>query len=442
MKKVLVITHDFPPIGKGSVLRPLKFSKYFRNYGWEPIILTSTPKSYYFRDMSLLNEINELGLNVYRTKGAGNNLITGRKLKDLPNEGIRKLKRNSTRFRKQPDEHKTWIAKAVKLGKEIIESHKIEIIYATGPSFTALIAAGELKEKYKIPLVTDYQDSWLHSSASYYPMGYHKLRSMKIEQEVIRVTDEIITTNRRIKEYLIEEYDYLKHDDINIIHHGFDEDDYKKAISHPLPEKPKMRFTSVGNFFDLITPKYFFEGLKIAFEKKPEMRGKIEACFIGGISRENLKLIQKNNISDAVVNPGYVDHIESIRYMLASDVLWFMVGKGYGEEVVAPIRLTEYFGARKPILACVPDGAAKQLLRGYDAYRVCEPDEPEEIAKLIIEYYDLYTNRMMPIASEEVVSKFNIDKLTYQLVRYFEFLRDIPPEFGIKKTKPAFENEY
>ena len=442
MKKVLVITHDFPPIGKGSVLRPLKFSKYFRNYGWEPIILTSTPKTYYFRDMSLLNEINELGLNVYRTKGAGNNLITGRKLKDLPNEGIRKLKRNSTRFRKQPDEHKTWIAKAVKLGKEIIESHKIEIIYATGPSFTALIAAGELKEKYKIPLVTDYQDSWLHSSASYYPMGYHRLRSMKIEQEVIRVTDEIITTNRRIKEYLIEEYDYLKHDDINIIHHGFDEDDYKKAISHPLPEKPKMRFTSVGNFFDLITPKYFFEGLKIAFEKKPEMRGKIEACFIGGISRENLKLIQKNNISDAVVNPGYVDHIESIRYMLASDVLWFMEGKGYGEEVVAHIRITEYFGERKPILACVPDGAAKQLLRGYEAYRVCEPDEPEEIAKLIIEYYDLYTNRMMPIASEEVVSKFNVDKLTYQLVRYFEFLRDIPPEFGIKKTKPAFENEY
>ncbi len=65
-----------------------------------------------------------------------------------------------------------------------------------------------------------------------------------------------------------------------------------------------------------------------------------------------------------------------------------------------------------------------------------------QIAKLIIEYYDLYTNRMMPIANEEVVSKFNIDKLTYQLVRYFEFLRDIPPEFGIKRTKPEIENQY
>ena len=50
-----------------------------------------------------------------------------------------------------------------------------------------------------------------------------------------------------------------------------------------LPEKPKMRFTNAGNFFDLVTPEYFFEGLKIALEKKPEIRGKIEACFIGGL---------------------------------------------------------------------------------------------------------------------------------------------------------------
>jgi glycosyltransferase involved in cell wall biosynthesis len=95
--------------------------------------------------------------------------------------------------------------------------------------------------------------------------------------------------------------------------------------------------------------------------------------------------------------------------------------------------MTEYIGARKPILACVPDGAAKQLLRGYDAVRICEPDEPEQIARLIIEYYDLYEKRMIPHANEEVVGKFDIEVLTAQLVRYFEFLRFIPHEFDIIK---------
>ncbi|MBZ0202448.1 MAG: glycosyltransferase [Ignavibacteria bacterium] len=432
MKKVLVITYDFPPIGKGNVLRPLKFSKYFYRYDWEPIILTSTPKTYFFRDNFLLQEAEKLRLKVYRTPGSSNNLLTGRKLKELPNESTRILKRNIARFRKFPDEHKSWISKAVKLGSEIIESNNIEIIYATGPSFTAFAAAGELKEKYKIPLVIDYQDSWLHSSTSYHPMGVHRMRNMKMEQDVIRVTDEIITINRRIKEYLIEEYEYLKHEDVNIINHGYDEDDYKEAAKTQLPEKPKMRFTNVGGFFDLITPRYFFEALKIVFEKNPGLRGKIEACFIGGLSRENLKLIQKYNISDSILNPGYLSHLDAIRYMLSSDVLWFMIGEGAGDEVVSPIRLAEYFGARKPILAAIPDGASRQLLRDYDAVRICEPDEPEEIAELIMEYYELNSKRMMPIPNEDLIRNFNIDKLTYQLVRYFEFLRDISPGFGIR----------
>ncbi|MCI0449258.1 MAG: hypothetical protein L0Y79_05640 [Chlorobi bacterium] len=173
----------------------------------------------------------------------------------------------------------------------------------------------------------------------------------------------------------------------------------------------------------------------LALRKRPQLRGKIEACFVGGLTMEDLNLIKKYNISDTVFNPGYLTHMEAIRYMLASDVLWFMVDKGEGADVIAPVKLSEYFGARKPILACVTDGAAKQLLRDYDAVRICEPDEPGEIAKLIIEYYDLYEKNSMPAANEELIKKFDVDKLAYQLVRYFEFLRDIPPGFGIKEKE-------
>ena len=253
-----------------------------------------------------------------------------------------------------------------------------------------------------------------------------------MEQEVIRVTDEIIAANRRIKEYLIEEYNYVKHDDVNIILNGFDEEDFRLAKTGVMPEKPKMRFTHAGSFFDLMTPEYFFEAITIAFKKKPSIRTNFEACFLGGLTREHLKMIKKYNISDVIFNPGYVDHISSIKYMLRSDVLWFMIGKGAGEQVVSPVRLSHYIGARKPILACVPDGAAKQLLRGYDAVRISEPDEPEQIAALILEYYDLFEKRMIPSANEEVVQKFNVEKLSAQLVRNFEFLRHIPQEFEVK----------
>ena len=140
-------------------MRPFKFAKYFPKYGWEAVILTSTPKTYYFKDDYLLREAERLGMKIYRTKGSKKNLLTTGKLKNLPNESSRKFKERFSRLRKLPDEHKAWISKAVKLGSKIIEENEIEIIYATAPPFSALVAAGELKEKYKIPLVIDYQDS-------------------------------------------------------------------------------------------------------------------------------------------------------------------------------------------------------------------------------------------------------------------------------------------
>ena len=40
MKKVLIITYYWPPSGGAGVQRWLKFVKYLREFGWEPVIYT------------------------------------------------------------------------------------------------------------------------------------------------------------------------------------------------------------------------------------------------------------------------------------------------------------------------------------------------------------------------------------------------------------------
>jgi hypothetical protein len=56
------------------------------------------------------------------------------------------------------------------------------------------------------------------------------------------------------------------------------------------------------------------------------MRGKIEACLIGGLSKENLKRYRRIIFLIQLLTRVMLI-IDAIRYMLASDVLWFMVGK-------------------------------------------------------------------------------------------------------------------
>ena len=72
MRKCLVIAYYFPPMGLSGVQRTLKFVKYLKEYGWEPIVLTTSSKDYYAYDESLASELEELNIQVFKTNDAKN----------------------------------------------------------------------------------------------------------------------------------------------------------------------------------------------------------------------------------------------------------------------------------------------------------------------------------------------------------------------------------
>ena len=67
MKKVLIITYYWPPSGGAGVQRWLKFTKYLRDYGWEPVIYTPENPESPNNDSSLEKDIPK-NLTVIKTK--------------------------------------------------------------------------------------------------------------------------------------------------------------------------------------------------------------------------------------------------------------------------------------------------------------------------------------------------------------------------------------
>ncbi len=57
MKKVLIITYYWPPYANAGVHRWLKFAKYLRDFGWEPIIYTPENNESSDTDESLQRDI-------------------------------------------------------------------------------------------------------------------------------------------------------------------------------------------------------------------------------------------------------------------------------------------------------------------------------------------------------------------------------------------------
>jgi hypothetical protein len=104
---------------------------------------------------------------------------------------------------------------------------------------------------------------------------------------------------------------------------------------------------------------------------------------------------------------------------MESDVLWMMINKSERSDLHSTGKLYEYFGAGKPILACVPEGVARESLKTHGAVTLTEPDDSKAISKAILEYYELYKKNALPKPNGDYAGAYDRKKLTGELASIF-----------------------
>lgn len=407
MRKVLVIAYYFPPMGLSGVQRTLKFVKYLSQFGWQPIVLTCNPGSYYAFDESLEDDLKDA--IVYRTDDDG---LKGKTKKTIPfpNYTWQKLKRNIVQTIFQPDSRILWKKHAIKKAEQIIKEHDIDVIYATAPPFTDFLVAEEISEKYNIPFVVDYRDLWVDNEYYYYATHFHKQYAMDLESKVINKARRIIVISRFMTAALLKRYKILKFQDISVIPHGFDREDMQVDFFN-YKNRDKLVITHSGVFSDDLTPKYFLKALSNLLKKNKELAHKIEARFIGVMRKSHIKYIKRYKLENVVSVYGYLPHKETIKHLLASDVLWMMLPNNN----CTPSRLYEYIGTRKPILYCGPKGDMTTLVEDSKAGFIVKHDNPKEISQKLKEIVELRFANKLSAIPEDYANRFDRLLLTEQL---------------------------
>jgi len=390
-------------------------------YNWSPTVITSGDIGYFAHDDYMTKEAEEAEIKIIRTNGNDpNRLLSKYGTITMPAEIIRKTLSSLSKTFFIPDNKISWSNQAYLVAKELLSKEHFDIIFVTIPPYSAFSIAAKLKEEFNIPLIVDYRDLWYGNQFSLYPTPYHKIQHKKLEYLALKSADKIITINRYIKEKLLINYKFLTFDDVNIIPQGFDPDDFEKAT--PIPLNPnKLKLTYSGIFYHHTTPKYLLKAFKVLLQQRPDVAAGIELHFCGILRKENERLIKKLGIQEFVKIHGYLNHKETLDYVLASDVLWMTIGKMKAAETISTGKLFEYFGTKKPILGCVPEGAAKLELQRYKAAFICKQDDIEEIKEQLINIYTLYKAGKLPKCNEEYVEKHNRILLTEELIRIFQF---------------------
>lgn len=415
---VLVLAYYFPPMGLSGVQRIAKFVKYLPDHGWRPTVIATGPVAYYAHDQTLLDELEERGTEIIRTSGSDpNSVLKDKGTVKMPRERLRKLmgKISNTFF--IPDNKKGWAKQALAVARELCQERHFDMIFVSGPPFSTMMAGAQLSAEFNIPLVLDYRDLWFGNQFHYYLTPWHAHKHKKLEHQTLARASKVTVTNRKIKERLIHTYPHLEFNDVMILPHGYDPADLANAVQRPQQITPSSAFklTYAGIFYDVVTPVHFFKAVKRVRKERPDIE--LELHFAGLLRDEYRKKARRMKLDDIIVDHGYLDHGDTVRLLLESDALWMMVGNTKNADTISSGKLYEYFGARKPLLISVPDGALKKDAEKYGAAWITEPDDVKAIAAVIIEMYDAWKKRSLPAPNEAFVKQFDRYALTGELAR-------------------------
>ena len=408
-------------MGLSGVQRTAKFVKYLPAFGWHPTVLTVEPTGYIARDESLLEELDQSAVTIARTPAAGpGRVFANKEVVTLPSERTRKfLSRVSDTFF-IPDNKIGWKRRAVARALELHGETPFDLIFTTAPPFTDFLIGAEVKEAIRKPLVFDYRDPWVDYPFKFYLTPFHRMRHSYLEANALRASSHVVATSRRVKELLINRYPFLSFHDVDIISQGFDPADFPPGVpSRARTARPggKMKITYAGVFWEDRIPDHFLQALHDLFQERPKLRGRIEAEFVGTFREENHRLVSKLGLQDAVVVKEYLPHRECVEVLRSSDVLWAVAGDDLG----TPGKLYEYIGARKPILALLPEGFLRQTIQEAGGTVVLPTDVPA-IKAAVSDFFDRFEKHALPTPDEEVVRKYDRKVLTGNLVKLFESL--------------------
>ena len=407
-KRVLVVAYYFPPMGGSGVQRVAKLVKYLPRYGWQPEVLTAKPGGYLAFDPSLLEEIEGAGVPVHRTSSWDpTRLFRREKATGLPKEDVRRRASEWSQYVFVPDNKIGWAPHALGAGRRLLRQRRFDVLFASAPPYTALLVAAHLSRTSGLPLVADFRDDWLGNPRHVYPTSVHRWLHERLERYVLRASRRVLTINAPIQARLRASARVAGTSvPVEVLPQGFDPEDFEIAPA-PRPSKDKIRFLYSGLFYDAQTPNFFLQALAAVVARRPDVRGRVEAAFAGLVPEASRRLAEGLGISDLVHYEGYLPHREAVAHLRAADVLWMTIGARPGAEGISTGKLFEYMGARKPILALVPPGAARDALEPYGAARVVEPSDVDAIAAAIEALFDAWQVGSLPQPDEAYVRRFD-----------------------------------
>jgi glycosyltransferase involved in cell wall biosynthesis len=428
MKKVLVITYYWPPGGGAGVQRWLKFVKYMRDFGWEPLVYTAENGEMPVVDKSLQKDV-PAGLTVIKTPiwepYSIYKRFIGRKKDDKINASFLSENKKAGLTEKIsvwlrgnffiPDARRFWIRPSIRYLNEYIRQHDIRYVISTGPPHSMhLIARGLKKQNPGIKWVADFRDPWTNIDF------YEKLmlsapadkKHHAQELSVLRQADLVLS----IGESMSREFEaiYLEAggapaDKFKVITNGFDTDDVTdKAVE----KDAKFSIAHIGTLVKDRNPEVLWRVLQNLTREHAAFRSRLQIKLVGKVDIHVKEQLEHFGLSAFVTKIDYLPHDQVIAEQQRSGVLLLLVNQTKNAKGILTGKFFEYLASSAPILAIGPvDGDLAAIMARTGGGLISDFSDAARLEANILAYF----NGKAPAKNKEEIARYSRRELTRQL---------------------------
>lgn len=441
LKKILFCAHAFPPVGGAGVQRSLKFVKYLRNFGYDPIVLTTSPDDCCATamDETLMKEIDD-DISIVRINNGTYlpetmskeeqqeiiNLYAGIvNSKDWINEYIKSAGEMVSPL--LPDASICWVNKCLKNIESRIDLNEIDAIYTTGGLFGTYVLGYYIKNKYSIPWVQDYRDPWCTNNHYLENIWNHSMKQTlcwqeKIEENLVKKSDAIVVMAENMIDEFVLKYgvDRSKFVEIN---NGYDEADFRDV---PVCLERNEKFTLCYNGHINIgrSPIPLICTISKMIDSGKLNKSKVQWIFNGVVENTWKQQMDQKDKYGIIKYNGYLNHRESIEKAMNSDVLTLFGEAGEGAKVVYTGKVFEYLRMKKPIFCfSSKNGVLDKLIGETQTGKNFEYDDYDGIEDYLMQLYKNWERGEDSIqVNEKEIQKYSRENETKMLAKVFNSL--------------------
>lgn len=392
MNRALVIACNFPPDASVGTLRTLRLVRRLAASCWRVDVLTLREQSHGVSDAALLDRVPN-DVRVVRVRplrpvermahacgwsrraaSDGAQRRQGAEVRRRPSRlaVVRELLRACTAL---PDKEAGWLVPAIRQARAIARRDRPDVIFSSGPPFTAHLVAAVVAWLIKVPWVAEFRDPWARAPWRENRFWFERAAWRVCERLVIARADALLFVTDANRADFVRHYGIALAARCAVVPNGCDLAEFDGLDRRDDRRQPFV-LLHAGSLYGARNPAALLRAAARAIQRGALDPDRFRIRFIGRVGVPGLPAcIRELGLEHVVEFVPHVPRRDALQEMVDASALLVIQPV---TTLSIPAKLYEYMAAGAPILALAEAGGETARLVAEQASGIVVPADDEQ----------------------------------------------------------------